>query len=209
MGKSKKTDLLKILETCRKHLKEGEYKKAIKLGKITIQKYPKEGVAYFCLGLAYYSAGKLKSAYKNFKKAEKLVKDEEILMQIYESLGVILRHKGICFLEKALFYYNKAWELTKKVGDKKNRCSILIGMGLTNVYRRNVDDAIRCYEAVLEETTDKTNKINIYNTLTVLYRTIDDAKKAEFYSQKAEELKNRKEFTFDDLFKEYLKDIKD
>jgi hypothetical protein len=66
------------IKECINFIEAGDYKRAVQVGKIAVEKYPENVPAYSCLGLAYYKVGELKLAYENMKKAESLTNNKKI-----------------------------------------------------------------------------------------------------------------------------------
>ncbi|MGC9124455.1 MAG: tetratricopeptide repeat protein, partial [Thermoplasmata archaeon] len=48
----------KEIDDCYTYFKAGDYQRAIEAGQRAVELYPKNVLAYFCLGAAYYQTGK-------------------------------------------------------------------------------------------------------------------------------------------------------
>jgi len=103
------------IDACWTFIKAGDYKRAIKAGKLAVKKYPKNPKAYVCLGSAYYKVGELNLALENLKKAESLTSNKKVLLAIYSEIGMVMYRMG--YLDDALSYFNRSLSLAKDLGD--------------------------------------------------------------------------------------------
>jgi len=98
-------------EDCMNYWNWGDYKEAIKAGKLAIKKHPKDLGGYECLAGVYRDSGKLDLAYETMKKAEKIAHSKEDLMNVYSEIAGILRDMGK--LDEAIVYYSKSSNLAR------------------------------------------------------------------------------------------------
>ena len=172
--------------TCFNYLNTGDYEKAIEVGKLAVQKYPENPMAYFYLGEAYYKVGEFKLAYENMKKAESLTNDKEDLMYIYNKIGLILLSMGN--LDDAILYFMKSLISAKELNNIDMQASIL--NNIANVYsiKGKLDKALSYYEESLNLESNEKEKAPTYNNIALIYFKKGDYQKAIQYFQKAIEI---------------------
>jgi tetratricopeptide (TPR) repeat protein len=174
------------INTCFNFINTGDYKKAIEVGKLAVQKYPENSVAYYCLGEAYHKIGELNLAYENMKKAESLTNNKEDLMHIYNKIGQILESMGN--LDDAALYFMKSLISAKELNNIDMQASIL--NNIANVYssKGELDKALSYYEESLSLRTNEKEKAVNYNNIALIYYNKGDYQKAIQYFQKAIEI---------------------
>ncbi|HBT98459.1 MAG TPA: tetratricopeptide repeat protein [Sulfurihydrogenibium sp.] len=156
-----------LIDACIAFLNAGDYEKAIEVGKLAVEKYPDNLVAYLCLGEAYYRTLKLDAAYEIFKKAESLTNKKENLMQIYSRIGQILENMNN--LDDALTYYNKSLSLAKELGDTDIQAIALKGIASIYHQKGELDKALgHCQEYLSLEKNEKGKPI-VYNNIGSIY----------------------------------------
>jgi tetratricopeptide (TPR) repeat protein len=170
-------------EDCMNLWKFGEYKEAIKAGKLAIKKYPKDLGAYECLAGVYHDSGKLDLAYETMKKAEKIAHSKEDLMDVYSEIAGILKDMGK--LDEAIVYYNKNLNLARDLKDSLTQDSTL--RNIADVYARkgDLDKALSYYNEALNLKAPGSNKADIYNSIADIYDKKGDHQKSIEYRQKA------------------------
>jgi len=174
------------IKECINFIQAGDYKKAIEVGKLAVEKYPKKSEAYRCLGEVYFNTGELKSAYENMKKAESLTNKKEDLMYIYNKIGLILYKMGN--FDDALLYQNKSLSLAKELNDTKGQATTL--KDIANIYlsKRELDKAVNYYNQSLDLQTDGKEKANIYLIIAGIFGIKGDYQKTIENLQKAIEM---------------------
>jgi tetratricopeptide (TPR) repeat protein len=166
----------------------GDYKKAIEVGKIAVEKYPNDGRAYGCLGEAYFKVGELELALDNLEKAVKFTTDKKLLKYLNNDLGLVLLDLG--FLDDALSYFDKALNLAKDLRDTKWQANILNNIGTIYQTKGELDKALSYFEEALSLTSDKENaqKVAFSHNIAVIYIKKGEYQKAIEYLQKAIEI---------------------
>jgi tetratricopeptide (TPR) repeat protein len=173
-----------------------EHEKAIEFGKNllkreSIVKNPiVKALVFHILGANYRETGKLSLSLKYFKKAIRIVlkyPHESFLMKLYYEIGLTYYKKG--FLAKALSYFKKSLELSKKIGNQKNKKEVQAPLinNIATIYleRMEFDEALKYYQKALKLATDEENKATIYGNLAVLYNYKKNYQKAIECSLKA------------------------
>jgi uncharacterized membrane protein/Flp pilus assembly protein TadD len=185
-SQSKITNSQSEIDACINFLKARDYKKAIEVGKLAVQKYPEDPRVYFCLGEAYYRVGELKLAYENMKKAESLTNNKEDLMHICNEIGLILLSIGN--LDDAILYFMKSLISAKELNNIDIQATIL--NNIANVYysKRELDKALSYYEKSLNLKANEKDKASTYNNIANIYSVKGDYQKAIQYLQKAIEI---------------------
>jgi len=167
----------------------GDYKRAIEAGELAVKKYPKNPLAYYCLGSTYYDVGELNLAYENAKKAESLTNNKEDLMYIYNLIGKILN--SIDYLDDALLYYSRSLSLAKDLGNTDMQASVLNNIAIIYKEKGELDKALSYYKDSLNLQTNEKEKATIYNNIANIYSYKGDYQKAVEYYQKAIEIADR------------------
>jgi tetratricopeptide (TPR) repeat protein len=177
-----------LIDACIDFLNAGNYEKAIEVGKLAVEKYPDNLVAYLCLGEAYYRTLKFDAAYENFKKAESLTNKKENLMQIYSRIGKILDLMNR--IDDALIYYNKSLSLAKDLGNTDIQASVLNDIASILLHKGELDKALSYYNEYLNLTKDKEDedKAIVYSEISIIYYAKGEYQKAIQYIQKAIEI---------------------
>jgi tetratricopeptide (TPR) repeat protein len=192
------------IDACLNFNKAGDYKKAIEAGQSAIKKYPKDSMAYRCLGEAYlklyiyhyFNKGDivngqkfLKLAYKSMEKATSLTNNKEDLMYINKEIGEILDYMG--YFDKAVSYYKKSLNLAKGLGNTDMQAYLL--KQIAEYYGdtqdpSDWDTALRYYKEFLNYEKDEKAKAEAYNNMGVIYEKLGDYKKAIESYKKAVEI---------------------
>ena len=167
----------------------GDYKRAIEAGKLAIEKYPYNSLAYYCLGLAYRNVGELKLAYENMKKALSLTNNIKELMLIYNQIGMILESMG--YLDDALLNYSRSLSLARNLGNTDMQVALLSNIGGIYYNKGELDKALSYCEESLNLTTNENKKETLYNNIAVIYNKKGDYQKAIEYFHKAIEIGER------------------
>jgi len=170
-------------EDCMNYWNWGDYKEAIKAGKLAIKKHPKDLGGYECLAGVYRDSGKLDLAYETMKKAEKIAHSKEDLMNVYSEIAGILRDMGK--LDEAIVYYNKSLNLARNLKDLLKQVFTL--ENIADVYDRkgDLDKALSYYNEALNLETFEVNKAHICNSIADIYDKKGDHQKSIEYRQKA------------------------
>jgi len=177
------------INKCLTLINSGNYQKAIRVGKLVVEKYPDNPKAYACLGTSYFYIGKLKLAYKNLKKAESLASNKEDLIYIYNLLGLILKSMG--YSNDALLYYDRSLSLAKELGDTYMKAKILNNIATIYANNGEFDEALSYYNESLSLITNEKDRASIYNNIASIYYIKGDYDKAAEYFQKAIEIAER------------------
>jgi tetratricopeptide (TPR) repeat protein len=177
------------IDACFTFYKVKDYKRAIEAGELAVKKYPKNPLAYYCLGGTYYIVGELKLAYENMKKAESLTNNEKDLMYIYNQIGMILYKMS--YLDDALLYYNRSLSLAKDLDNTDMQAGILDNIAVIYSMKEELDKALSYYEESLSLQTNEKEKATIYNNIAVTYEKKSDYQKAVQSYQKAIEIEEK------------------
>ena len=169
-------------EDCMNYWNWGDYKEAIKAGKLAIKKHPKDLGGYECLAGVYRDSGKLDLAYETMKKAEKIARNKEDLMNVYSEIAHILIDMGK--LDEAIVYYNKRLNLARNLKDSRTQVSTL--RNIADVYARkgDLDKALSYYNEALNLETFEVDKALICNSIADIYDKKGDHQKSIEYRQK-------------------------
>ncbi|MBX0310394.1 MAG: tetratricopeptide repeat protein [Sulfurihydrogenibium sp.] len=170
-------------EDCMNLWNSGEYKEAIKAGKLATKKHPKDLGGYECLARVYHDSGKLDLAYETMKKAEKIAHSKKDLMNVYREIADILKDMGK--LDDAIVYYNKSLNLARDLKDSLKQFLIL--KDIADVYARkgDLDKALSYYNEALNLEAFGSDKADIYNSIADIYDKKGDHQKSIEYRQKA------------------------
>jgi tetratricopeptide (TPR) repeat protein len=171
------------IDACITFNEAGDYKRAIEAGKLAVKKYPKDPLAYICLGLTYYNVGEFNLAYENAKKAESLTVNKEDLMDIYSLIGNILMSMGR--LDDALLYYNRSLSLTKDLGKIDMQAPLLNNIAIIYYRKGELDKALSYYEKSLYLQTNEKGKAATYSNIAMIYYQKGNYQNAIEYFQKA------------------------
>jgi tetratricopeptide (TPR) repeat protein len=177
------------IDACKTFYNAGDYKRAIEAGKLAVKKYPKNPIAYLCLGGAYYKVGELKLAYENMKKAESLTNNKEVLMYCYNNIGLILHSIGS--LDDALLYYSRSLSLAKDLGNTEGQAALLNNIAGIYVDKGELDKALSYYEESLSLEINEKEKATTYNNIAIIYGKKGDYQKAVKYFQKVIEISEK------------------
>jgi tetratricopeptide (TPR) repeat protein len=173
------------IDACFNFKDTGDYKRAIKAGKLAIKKYPKDLGGYDCLAGVYRAMGKFNFAYETMKKAEKIARNKEYLnlTHVYIEIADILRDMDK--LDDALTYYNKTLNLARDLKDSLTQAFIL--RNIADVYARKgeLDKALNYYNEALNLETFESGKADICNSIADVYDKKGDHQKSAEYRQKA------------------------
>jgi tetratricopeptide (TPR) repeat protein len=164
----------------------GDYKRAKEAGELAVKKYPKNPLAYICLGGAYEIIGEFKLAYENMKKAESLTNNKKELVFIYFEIGQILINMG--YLDDALLYSNRSLSLAKDLGDTDMQAAGLNNIATIYHERKELDKALSYYEESLSLQTNEKEKATTYNNIANIYDLKGNYQNAIEYFQKAIEI---------------------
>jgi tetratricopeptide (TPR) repeat protein len=171
------------VDACFNFYDAGDYRRAIKAGKIAVKKYPNNPYAHYCLGTSYYAIGEFKLALEHMKKAESLTSDKEKLMYIYNQIGLIYWRMG--YLDDALLYYSRSLSLARDLGNRRVQAIVLNNIALIYDNKDELDKALEYYEESLKLQTDEKEKATTYNNVALIYDKKGDYQKAVEYFQKA------------------------
>ncbi|EEP60185.1 tetratricopeptide repeat protein [Sulfurihydrogenibium yellowstonense] len=174
------------IDACWNYNNSEDYERAVRFGKIAVEKYPENASAHGCLGLAYYNVGELKLAYEALKKAASLTDNKEVLMYIYNQIGLTLEKMG--YLDDAIPYFRKSISLAKDLGNKDMQFQILNYIGMSYKNKGELDKALSYYEESLSLLNNEKEKVDIYGDIASIYAEKGDYKKAINYYQKAIEI---------------------
>jgi tetratricopeptide (TPR) repeat protein len=174
------------IDACKTFNKAGDYKRAIEAGELAVKKYPKNPLAYICLGGAYEIIGEFKLAYENMKKAESLTNNKKELVFIYFEIGQILINMG--YLDDALLYSNRSLSLAKDLGKTVMQAPLL--NNIATIYNRKgeLDKALSYYEESLSLQTNEKEKATTYNNIANIYDLKGNYQNAIEYFQKSIEI---------------------
>jgi len=170
-------------EDCMTFWNWGEYKEAIKAGKLAIKKHPKDLGGYECLAGVYRKTGKLDLAYETMKKAEKIAHSKQDLMNVYREIAGILRDMGK--LDDALTYYNKTLNLARDLKDSLTQVFMLRDIADVYVRKGELDKALNYYNEALNLETFEIGKAVICSNIADIYDKKGDHQKSIEYRQKA------------------------
>jgi len=177
------------IDACFNLNKAGDYKRAIEAGKIAVEKYPEDVLAYSCLGVAYYNIGELKLAYENMKKAESLTNNKEILMYIYNRIGLILARMD--YSDDALLYFSRSLNLARDLGNTDMQADLLNNIAAIYDDKGELDKALSYYEESLSLKTNEKDKAPTYNNIALIYYKKGDYQEVVEYFQKAIEMNEK------------------
>jgi tetratricopeptide (TPR) repeat protein len=177
------------VDACYNFHKAGDYKRAIEVGKVAVEKYPNNIDAHYCLGRSYETVGEFKLALEHLKKAESLTSNKKDLMYIYNRLGLICNSMG--YLDDALFYFSRSLSLARDLGDKSTQASVLNNIAMIYANKGELDKALGFFEESLRLQTDEKEKASTYNNIAVIYGYKGDYQKAVEHFQKAVEIEER------------------
>jgi tetratricopeptide (TPR) repeat protein len=135
------------VDACYNFHKAGDYKRAIEVGKVAVEKYPNNLNAHLCLGRSYRMVGEFKLALEHLKRAESLTSYKEDLMYIYNQIGMIYHAMG--YLDDALLYYSRSLSLARDLGNKSMQASVLNNIGVIYERKGELDKALDFYEESL------------------------------------------------------------
>jgi tetratricopeptide (TPR) repeat protein len=169
-------------EDCMNYWNWGDYKEAIKAGKLAIKKHPKDLGGYECLAGVYRAMGKFDLAYETMKKAEKIARNKEDLMNVYSEIAYILIDMGK--LDDALTYYNKALNLARDLKDSLTQVFTL--RNIADVYARKgeLDEALSYYSEALNLAPSEIDMTDICNSIADIYDKKGNHQKSIEYRQK-------------------------
>jgi tetratricopeptide (TPR) repeat protein len=177
------------VDACYNFHKAGDYKRAIEVGKVAVEKYPNNLNAHLCLGRSYRMVGEFKLALEHLKRAESLTSNKEDLMYIYNQIGMIYHAMG--YLDDALLYYSRSLSLARDLGNKSMQASVLNNIGVIYERKGELDKALDFYEESLRLQTNEKEKAITYNNIAVIHDKKGDYQKAVKYFQKAIEVGER------------------
>jgi len=177
------------VDACENFYKAGDYRRAIEVGKVAVQKYPNSPYAHYCLGESYRMVGEFKLALEHLKKAESLTSNKGDLMYIYNQIG--LTYLAMGYLDDALFYFSRSLSLARDLGNKSMQASALNNIALIYDRKGELDKALGFYEESLRLETDEKEKAATYNNIAVIYDKKGNYQKAVEYLQKAIEIGER------------------
>ncbi|MEM3460229.1 MAG: tetratricopeptide repeat protein [Candidatus Micrarchaeaceae archaeon] len=167
----------------------GNYQMAIQAGNTAIKLYPKNFIAYLCLGGSYHKVGEFDLAIKMLKKAEQLAGSKNDLSAVYNELGEVYERKGD--LDKALMYDDRALTLNRELGDTSAEAADLDNIAGIYQLKGDLDKALNYYKKSLNLTTNERGKAPIYNNIATIYLERKNYQKSIEYFKKSVEIFER------------------
>ncbi|MEM3846634.1 MAG: tetratricopeptide repeat protein [Candidatus Parvarchaeota archaeon] len=167
----------------------GNYQMAIQAGNTAIKLYPKNFIAYLCLGGSYKEVGEFDLAIKMLKKAEQLAGSKNDLSAVYNELGVTYARKGD--LDNALMYDDRALTLNRELGDTSAEAANLSNIAGIYQSKGDLDKALNYYEKSLNLTTSERGRAAIYNNIATIYSDQNNYQKSIEYLKKSVEIDER------------------
>ncbi len=183
----------RLVDVCLNYIDDGNYQKAIEVGRkiIALDSFSVDG--YFCLGIAYTETGQVNSAIESLKKVENLTRDENVLVYVYALLSKNYPLKGD--LDNAFVYGNRALGLAEKLGEDDLKASILNNIGLVLMYKKEFDKALSYFEESLKLQTNEIEKAFIYNNIALIYFSKKNYDKSiEYYKKSIKMLEKNKAY---------------
>ncbi len=150
------------------------------------------GLASKSMGVSYFYWGNMKKAFDHFKAGLHYYKkggDKEGQSNCLNNIGLV--YESWAIFDSAAYYYKASYNIEKELKNVEGAATSLINMGNIDYYRKDYQGALNNYFHALQNFTIKNDRQGMamaYNSLSIIYKQLDDFSTALDYLRKAKNI---------------------